>query len=701
MSETQAPHELLPQHKPEFDGGSFIIEYLSTSPNGFEVVTDKSGRRRDQITPTTRIPIPLDRDQRGQLKRAMVGQMRFAHGDKAHEALLKLRSASDQDRKQTALDYEEKRKIYLERNAGRVGLRNIRQQNNTLIVDIKPVDFPTYKEFSKPGSSDELLELAAISSTSMALITKDRKLIIQRRSPKNSLYGDVPGASVAGFLDGRPYYSSPTESAADKRGTLRPIDTDFVKDNIIREANEELGLDQKDFSNLRIVGLTHENVQIHDEFILLATTSVTVEEMKEKAQNASRSRKLSDQEFEEKFVDISATPETISTLLTQVKCPIPPTHIAVFVAAGYSLVLQEKGLEETNKWKDQMQERVRKNYQEIDQIVAKYYQDHPEELNNIPQGKPSRNPRGYEPAYLPSQQGLPDFTSELIRLGLTDSDDIIKTPEIMKTVDHMLIMDVDGVITNPQEKRITEPEILDQIAKRLEKGEPVALNTGRSVEWMKNRILNPLAQIVKDKKMLINFLAVAEKGGAWAEFDEEGNIIESKDDSISVPDNLKEEIRNIVNIQYSDTMFFDESKLTMISTEMKDGHPLEDYREKQRTLVSQLKTLLANKGLEDNLKIDPTTIAIDIENKHVGKHFAVKRIIEWLKNKGISPKRYIAFGDTFKSDIPMAEEIHSQGLLVEFVYVGKENIQTSDYPFPINQPIAHFGNGTLEYLKSL
>ena len=271
----------------------------------------------------------------------------------------------------------------------------------------------------------------------------------------------------------------------------------------------------------------------------------------------------------------------------------------------------------------------------------------------------------------------------------------------MKVVDHMLIMDVDGVITNPQEKRITEPEILDQIAKRLEKGEPVALNTGRSIEWMKDRVLSPLAQIVKDKKMLTNFLAVGEKGGTWAEFDEQGNIIESKDDRISIPDNLKDDVRNIINTTYSDTMFFDESKLTMISTEMKDGYPIKDYEEKQRILADQLRTLLLDKGLESKFKADPTTIAIDIENIHVGKHFAVKRIIEWVKNKRISPKRYITFGDAFKSDVPMAQEIHSQGFPVEFVYVGEENVQTSDYPFTINQPIARFENGTLEYLKSL
>ena len=274
-------------------------------------------------------------------------------------------------------------------------------------------------------------------------------------------------------------------------------------------------------------------------------------------------------------------------------------------------------------------------------------------------------------------------------------------PEQERTVNTAWIFDVDGVITNPSEKRITEPEILDEIIKRLEKGEPVALNTERSIKWVIERVINPLVEKTEDKSILQNFFAVGEKGGTWVEFDENGNLQEGKDNSISVAPDIQEEVRSIINNKYADSMFFDETKLTMISTEMKDGHSLDDYRQQQKPLIEELEMLLANKNLQDKFKVDPTTIAIDIENKFVGKHFAAKRIIEWVKNKGISPRRYIAFGDSFRSDVPMAEEIHSQGFPVEFVYVGEENVQTADYPFPINQPIAHFGNGTLEYLKTL
>lgn len=256
----------------------------------------------------------------------------------------------------------------------------------------------------------------------------------------------------------------------------------------------------------------------------------------------------------------------------------------------------------------------------------------------------------------------------------------------------VLIFDVDGVITNPQEKKITEPEILDEIIKRLTNGKPVALNTGRSLSWMIEKVIDPLMKKIEDKAILKNFFTVGEKGGTWAEFDNQGNLIESKDENISVPDNLKN--------NYSDCMFYDESKLTMISTEMKDGHSLEDYKKKQKMLLAEFKTMLANMNLTGRFKVDPTTIATDVENKFVGKNFAVKRIIKWIKKRGINPQKYIAFGDSFRSDIPMAQELNSQDLPVEFVYVGKENIDISKYPFPIKITQNKFEKGTLEYLKS-
>jgi hydroxymethylpyrimidine pyrophosphatase-like HAD family hydrolase len=261
------------------------------------------------------------------------------------------------------------------------------------------------------------------------------------------------------------------------------------------------------------------------------------------------------------------------------------------------------------------------------------------------------------------------------------------------------IFDVDGVITDPSEKVITEPKILDYIVQKLEANEPVALNTGRSLVWMIDRVINPLLEKVNNKKSLKNFFASGEKGGTWITFDENGKMEHHKDETISVPKSLQNAIRNLINSEFSDAMFYDETKETMISTEMKDGYSVEDYTKQQNALTIKLQKLVVQEKLTENLKIDPTTIATDIENIHVGKGFAIERILKWLKENNIQPQKFITFGDS-PSDLSMSEKLHEKGEVSEFVFVGKTKIDKS-YPFNIIQPKELFGKGAIEALESL
>lgn len=75
------------------------------------------------------------------------------------------------------------------------------------------------------------------------------------------------------------------------------------------------------------------------------------------------------------------------------------------------------------------------------------------------------------------------------------------------------LFDVDGVITHPEQKRVTEPQIITEIIKRLQAGEPVALVTGRSVDFMRDKVITPLKGELQDLSLLQNFLAVGEKEG--------------------------------------------------------------------------------------------------------------------------------------------------------------------------------------------
>lgn len=266
------------------------------------------------------------------------------------------------------------------------------------------------------------------------------------------------------------------------------------------------------------------------------------------------------------------------------------------------------------------------------------------------------------------------------------------------------LFDVDGVITNPEQKRVTEPQIINEMVKRLEVDQPVALVTGRSLDFMKERIIVLLKKSIKERKFLQNFLAVGEKGGVWISFTKDGTEQEETDKNISVPKDLQQEVKSLIEKGFCDTMFFDNTKRTMISTEMIDSSNLQNYHKKQEVLNRNLEELIKKHQLSESLEVDPTTIASDIQNKHVGKDFAAKRVLLWIEKSGFKPTVFITFGDS-KSDIPMAQEVFDQNKKVKMVFVGKEqdrnDIKNLNLPFPVIFPTASYEKGTLEYLTTI
>jgi hypothetical protein len=357
-----------------FNGGSFTIDFLSASPSGFTIETRRSLLRHEPGTPLPQAGrIRVERNKE---------QQRFRVGS---------------------------------RFSPKVGIRNPEQNGDILRFDIVPVTFPTYKAIRSPMDSQSVLAISQPTGTASALFTTEadgiNKLILQHRSPKNFFYGDIPGASIAGMFDGR--------LDATNRGRLVPIDSETIKGNNRKEMYEELGLDAGDIIDVRITGVAHDNVIVHNEFLLFGVSPLSAVQIAEKAEARARAKKPGDEfDFDEKFFIIDGTPESIGVLLTQVRCPLPPTHTATFVAAGYSLMLEREGIESANEWLQCLEIGVQGNYQTMDEMVALYWQQHADEALIHPQDKPARNLNGYDPAYSPVEQGLPSITDELVRVYL-------------------------------------------------------------------------------------------------------------------------------------------------------------------------------------------------------------------------------------------------------------------------------------------
>jgi hydroxymethylpyrimidine pyrophosphatase-like HAD family hydrolase len=260
------------------------------------------------------------------------------------------------------------------------------------------------------------------------------------------------------------------------------------------------------------------------------------------------------------------------------------------------------------------------------------------------------------------------------------------------------VFDVDGVLTDPQKKRVIHDTLFTRMTELLNRCEPIALNTGRSTTWVQERILNPLLDVLPVRSLLANFFIICEKGGTWITFEQAGNMTHGRDESLTVPEALKSAVSKLIEAKYADSMFVDPTKETMISTEMRDGFDIAEYSRQQEQLLVDVSRVLAETGNEGSYKIDPTTIATDIERPNVGKALGAARLLQFLEERDIEPRHFIAFGDS-RSDFEMADELARQEKSIELVFVGdraKLGTVAKDYPIIY---IPGFSQGTLVYLN--
>jgi hydroxymethylpyrimidine pyrophosphatase-like HAD family hydrolase len=264
------------------------------------------------------------------------------------------------------------------------------------------------------------------------------------------------------------------------------------------------------------------------------------------------------------------------------------------------------------------------------------------------------------------------------------------------------LFDIDGVLTDPEAKRITKPEIFDELASRLQKGEPLGFNTGRSTDFIIKAVLNPLEERIGANRILLqNLFAVGEKGGVWIKYDTNGSRETHIDEQFKIPQILKEEVKKLVSQPpYSEMMFYDETKQTMISIELNSGKKIEEFKTIQQQLSEAVNGVILQLNLLDNYRVEPARIAIDIENKLVGKALGAKKFVSLLQERKIDPEEYICFGDT-ASDYDMYKELRNLEKKSQLVFVGGREQLTDKDLEGVTFTWQRDDKGTLEYLQKV
>jgi hypothetical protein len=406
--EEEMPKEIQPQvesqeaPKPVFDAGIFTITNIATSDEGLKIQNSQQLTRRDENS-----PIPFTGERRPNtgeakvLEDAMRKELKFTGGITAKEELDKLRQGQPNE-------YEAKRQEYVSKmRKVKVGIRHIKQDGNTVTIDTRPVPFPVYDTLATRETSNRpgLMDYSEATGTAAVLLTKDGKAILQYRSKTNGNYGNIPGASAAGMLDG--------ELDPEKKGTLKPLTESSIEANLVKEATEELKVKKEDFK-VNIVGIAHDGNKPHHEFMLTGLIDKTSAEL---AENGLIPDEVEGHDFRERFIAIDATPDAFEKLLGEVRCPLPPTHAAVYFMTGLKLARQKYGSSYARTWGERVSQAVKKNYALIDKTVIDNYDKFPAQI----EGKPPRSKIGYDPQYFPEEQGLPSLLEELKRTNLINT----------------------------------------------------------------------------------------------------------------------------------------------------------------------------------------------------------------------------------------------------------------------------------------
>lgn len=398
-----------------YDGKRFTIDYLASSDSGFEVETEDTLLRHpigEPMLELQRIKISRDKEPL-KFKASKIFPLKGESLEDAKNRLLqRTRLNGKLELRDEDIIIEDDHLRILPGFLPLVGFRNLRLFDNVLKMDILPVTFSTYSEINSPNENKDSLNMANPTGLACSVMTTEQdgsnRFILQHRSLNNSLYKDILGASVAGYLNG--------ELDKENRGKLMKINTESIRGHIIKEAEEELGLSEEDIGKVKIVGYAKDKIKIHGEILMQASMGISTREVSERVEKRFKENRSNDQfDFEGNFISIGASSDIIEKLLTEMKCPMAPTHTAMLLASGYFLVMKYQGLEAALEWKEKIGNKMEKNYDDIDKIVSSYWE------NNLKTGKKVENQKislSYDPSLTPTDQGLPALDDELKRLNI-------------------------------------------------------------------------------------------------------------------------------------------------------------------------------------------------------------------------------------------------------------------------------------------
>jgi len=264
-----------------------------------------------------------------------------------------------------------------------------------------------------------------------------------------------------------------------------------------------------------------------------------------------------------------------------------------------------------------------------------------------------------------------------------------------------LLLDVDGPIASPDTRTISTPSIITDLITLAGANVPIGFITGRSAQFIGEQVVAPLVSHGLPQEM--RMYGVCEKGAVWFPITAAGMGEVVVDDSVALPAAVSARIRDLVSTDYADTMFFDETKLAMVSVEQRTDVDRAVYHAAQASFENAAYAILVEHGLGVRFgdrvspdlsgavpfRIDTTIISTDIESVDLDKDHAAERALAFFALSGPLPRVWRSVGDS-RGDYLMADHLHAAGYDAAHVDVRpSDGILERPYPVIVVGDLIH------------
>lgn len=239
-----------------------------------------------------------------------------------------------------------------------------------------------------------------------------------------------------------------------------------------------------------------------------------------------------------------------------------------------------------------------------------------------------------------------------------------------------MLLDVDGPIASPESRRIAIPSITRDLVTIANLGVPVVFNTGRSDTFIRDQVIKPmlLGGLAPDARVF----GICEKGAVWFGATMSNFSGVHVDASVEIPRDIVQDLHALLHGQFTDTMFWDDTKRAMVSVEQRTDVAVSEFLPAQERFNAAAFEIFERHDVgivwgdrssgDGAFRIDPTIISTDIESVVLGKDFGARRALEQLEGSGPLPHTWRTVGDS-RTDYAMADYLHDAGFEVAHVDV--------------------------------